>query len=253
MTTTFNTKTTQLPIVTLAIILSASALLCTSCGGGNDKPATATVDSTKASFKILGTWVSTDNPDNKAVFTADSVSQMDGAHVPETFKYTWINEQEMEIFNSKTGKKEPVKVTITGDSLTLTVKGEEAKLIREGAVTATNTITPANTDTTTTATSTTVQPPMTEEVKAFKNTLAGNWADASEKVIFTDSEISFYMINGSPNPFLVWKYFAVDEKTVEITDEHGGKSKATMIFEDNNNTLKWKDKMGDFTYKRKVE
>jgi hypothetical protein len=245
----------NLPIIALAIIFSLSAFLMTSCGGGDSSGSTAKVDSTKAKFKILGTWLSADNPADMAVFTADSVSQLSGGHAPEAFKYNWINEQEIEILNSNTGKQEQVKVTIAGDSLTLTVQGKEVKLIREGAMTVNNNITPANTDNSTTPattdTSTTVQPTMTEEVKAFKNTLAGNWSDDKEKVVFTNEEITFYdKSNGTK--VLVWKYIALDEKTVDLTDAHGIKSKATMTFEDNNNTLKWNDSYGNFTYKREA-
>lgn len=94
--------------------------------------------------------------------------------------------------------------------------------------------------------------PKPPEVKAFENNLNGNWSSADERVVFSKDEIKFYDKNGSSSSFLTWKYNAVDEKTVEITDENGQKSKATMTFEDNNTTLKWKDKMGDFTYKREA-
>lgn len=94
--------------------------------------------------------------------------------------------------------------------------------------------------------------PKPPEVKAFESNLNGSWVSDDERVVFSKDEIKFYDKQGSTSPFLTWKYNAVDAKTVEITDEKGQKSTATMTFEDNNNTLKWKDKMGDFTYKREV-
>lgn len=92
--------------------------------------------------------------------------------------------------------------------------------------------------------------PLTAEEKVFANNLTGAWSDDTEKVVFSKDEIKFFSKSGSPG--LSWKYTIVDEKNVEITDENGQKSTATMTFEDNNTTLKWKDKMGNFTYKREA-
>ena len=134
----------NLPIIAFSIIFSLSTLLITSCGSGNsDKPATTQVDSTKASFKILGTWVKVDDPTNKSVFTADSVTQISGGHPPEILKYNWINEQEMDIIID-TAKKGRVKITIDGDNLTISGNGNDVKFIREGA--AGNTATTADND-----------------------------------------------------------------------------------------------------------
>lgn len=107
----------------------------------------------------------------------------------------------------------------------------------------------SNTDTNT-ATVTKAGVPLTQEEKVFANNLVGTWSDDTEKVIFSKDEIKFFSKSGSPG--LSWKYTIVDEKNVEITDERGQKSTATMTFEANNTTLKWKDKMGDFTYKREA-
>lgn len=90
--------------------------------------------------------------------------------------------------------------------------------------------------------------PLSAEEKVFANNLIGNWSDAREKVVFTKDEITFTE-NGSKT---TWTYAIVDEKNVEITDERGQKSKATMTFEENNTKLHWVDKMGDFRYKREV-
>ncbi len=90
--------------------------------------------------------------------------------------------------------------------------------------------------------------PLTAEEKVFANRLIGNWSSDTEKVVFTKDEITFTE-NGSKT---TWTYAIVDEKNVEITDERGQKSKATMTFEENNTKLHWVDKMGDFRYKREV-
>ena len=87
------------------------------------------------------------------------------------------------------------------------------------------------------------------EVKAFENNLIGTWSNKDEKAVFGNDEIKFYN-TGSDQPSLTWKYSVVDEKTVEITDQNGNKSSATMSLEDNNTKLVWKDKMGSFEYKR---
>lgn len=92
--------------------------------------------------------------------------------------------------------------------------------------------------------------PLTAEEKVFANNLIGTWSDDNEKVVFSKDEIKFSDKQGAPT--LSWKYTIVDEKSVEITDENGQKSTATMAFEDNNTTLKWKDKVGDFKYKREA-
>lgn len=92
--------------------------------------------------------------------------------------------------------------------------------------------------------------PLTAEEKVFANNLVGTWSDDKEKVVFSKDEIKFFTKSGEET--LSWKYTIVDEKSVEITDEKGQKSTATMAFEDNNTTLKWKDKVGDFTYKREA-
>ncbi len=93
--------------------------------------------------------------------------------------------------------------------------------------------------------------PLTAEEKVFANNLVGTWSDDKEKVVFSKDEIKFFSKSGAPT--LSWKYTIVDEKSVEITDENGQKSTATMAFEDNNTTLKWKDKVGEFTYKRESD
>lgn len=102
-----------------------------------------------------------------------------------------------------------------------------------------------------TATVTKAGVPLTQEEKVFANNLIGTWSDDNERVIFSKDEIKFYDKASNRSGFS-WKYTIVDEKNVEITDERGQKSTATMTFEDNNATLKWKDKMGDFTYKREA-
>jgi len=101
-----------------------------------------------------------------------------------------------------------------------------------------------------TATETKAGVPLTQEEKVFANSLIGTWSDESERVVFSKDEIKFFTISGKPG--LTWKYTIIDEKNVEITDENNKKSTATMTFENNNTTLKWKDKMGDFTYKREA-
>lgn len=93
--------------------------------------------------------------------------------------------------------------------------------------------------------------PLTAEEKVFANNLIGAWSSDNEKVVFSKDEIKFSDLQGG-NPYLTWKYTIVDEKSVEITDERGQKSTATMAFEENNAKLRWKDKMGDFTYKREA-
>ena len=90
--------------------------------------------------------------------------------------------------------------------------------------------------------------PLTQEEKVFANNLIGTWSDDREKVVFSKDQIIF---NESGNS-VTWKYTIVDEKNVEITDEKGQKSKATMTFEENNTKLHWVDKMGDFKYKREA-
>jgi len=123
----------NLPIIALAIIFSLSTLLITSCGSGNsDKPATTQVDSTKASFKILGTWVRVDDPAEKGVFTADSITEISGGRPPITYKYNWINEQEIEFTIPNTGNKAKAKITIDGDSLTISANDDYRKFIRQG-------------------------------------------------------------------------------------------------------------------------
>lgn len=104
----------------------------------------------------------------------------------------------------------------------------------------------SNTSTEQANTASTPKPP---EVKAFENSLIGTWSDANEKVIFAKDEIKFYG-KGTDQLDLTWKYNVVDEKTVEITDENGNKSSATMSIEDNNTKLAWKDKVGSFVYTR---
>lgn len=93
--------------------------------------------------------------------------------------------------------------------------------------------------------------PKPPEVKAFESNLNGSWVNSDERAVFTKDEIKFYS-KSTNRPGMSWKYTAVDAKTVEITDENGQKSKATMTFENNNTTLKWKDKMGEFTYEREA-
>lgn len=93
--------------------------------------------------------------------------------------------------------------------------------------------------------------PLTAEEKVFANSLIGTWSDDNERVVFSKDEIKFYS-KSSNRLGMSWKYTIVDEKNVEITDERGQKSTATMTFEANNATLKWKDKVGDFTYKREA-
>ncbi len=93
--------------------------------------------------------------------------------------------------------------------------------------------------------------PKPPEVKAFESNLAGTWGDDKERVVFSKDEVKFYDKSNS-SLLLTWKYNAVDAKTVELTDERGQKSKATMTFEDNNATLKWNDSYGNFTYKREA-
>lgn len=114
-----------------------------------------------------------------------------------------------------------------------------------------NTNTQASNTAANTATVTKDGVPLTAEEKVFANNLIGTWSDDSEKAVFSKDEIKFFTKSGSPG--LSWKYTIVDEKNVEITDERGQKSTATMTFEANNTTLKWKDKMGDFTYKREAD
>lgn len=104
----------------------------------------------------------------------------------------------------------------------------------------------SNTSTEQAKSASTPKPP---EVKAFENSLIGTWSDANEKVIFAKDEIKFYG-KGTDQLDLTWKYNVVDEKTVEITDENGNKSSATMSIEDNNTKLAWKDKVGSFVYTR---
>ena len=90
--------------------------------------------------------------------------------------------------------------------------------------------------------------PLTAEEKVFANNLIGTWSDDREKVVFSKDQIIFTEGGNS----VTWKYTIVDEKNVEITDEKGQKSKATMTFEENNTKLHWVDKMGDFKYKREA-
>jgi hypothetical protein len=93
--------------------------------------------------------------------------------------------------------------------------------------------------------------PLTTEEKVFANNLIGNWSSDNEKVVFSKDEIKFFDKSG--NPGFTWKYTIVDEKSVEITDENDQKSTATMAFEDNNTTLNWRDREGDFKYKREAD
>lgn len=95
--------------------------------------------------------------------------------------------------------------------------------------------------------------PKPPEVKAFENKLLGTWTDATERVVFSKDEIKFYNRSYDSNKATTWKYNAVDEKTLDITNQGGKKSKATMTFEDNNTTLIWNDEVGNFRYKRESD
>lgn len=242
MVTTFKTKPANLPIIGLAIIFSLSALLITSCGDGNSSSSATKVDSTKASFKILGTWVSADDPLNKAVFTTDSITTIEGGKASVTAPYKWVSEQEIEI---TTDKKQKAQIAIDGDNLTMTVDSTSHKLIREGANTAASTAapantvssnTPTNTDTATnTETATNAQVPLTQEAKVFKNNLVGKWTDGNEILTITENKIET-----SKAPGKTHTYHVADEKTVEATQDWNGTPwKATMKIEDNGNTLLW--------------
>jgi len=229
----------NLPIIALAIIFSLSTLLITSCGSGNsDKPATTQVDSTKASFKILGTWVKVDDPTNKAVFTADSVKEISGGHTPKIYKYNWINEQEMDV-TYNTDKKGRVKITIDGDNLTLSAEGNEVKFIREEAYTANAATTDKKGDI-----------PLTPEAKAYENNLLDRWVDDNEIAEFTKDTLKVYNV-GQTVPSSINTYKVIDENNLELTDVNTLREwKAKMTISDNKDTLIWENSFSTFIFIR---
>lgn len=276
MSKTLRTKSSNNRIVILLMILGLSILLMSGCqqastpsnsNTATNSNATANTNAnsnanTAQTFKndLLGTWIGVDDPKKKVTFTADEMTLVEDGK-EQKFKYTRLSNDEIEVVHDGTKKK--AKTTFEGEVLTITAD-ETVKFKRESANnnanantsaspsnSAANTNSQASNTAANIATTTKEGVPLTAEEKVFANNLIGAWSDDNERVVFSKDEIKFYD-KASNRSGMSWKYTIVDEKNVEITDERGQKSKATMTFENNNTTLKWKDKMGDFTYKREA-
>jgi len=227
----FKTKISSHSIIGLAIMLSLPLFLMTSCGADNSSGNITLVDSSKASFKIQGTWVSADDPAKKAVFTADSLTEIIGDNAPLTHAYKWINEQEIEVVSSKSGEVVKSKITIDGDNLTLIRGDKEQKLIREGAI---SNNAPVNNDP--------VNTHLTPGQKVFKDKLTGTWIESSPayRLVFTrDGRLVAYNYNDSVNIQYQSYYRITGDSTVEWNGEGFIYFKYNMSFSEDNKKMIW--------------
>lgn len=82
---------------------------------------TATAKSIKD--EILGTWIQGESGSAKIkmVITKDEMTKFDNDKQEDVYKYTWLNDKEIEVIFK--GQKVPTKVTITGDEMTLDMMG----------------------------------------------------------------------------------------------------------------------------------
>ena len=228
-------------ILGAGLITAAVVAVVVTSSGGDTKVDSTKVDSTKASFKILGTWVKVDDPTNKGVFTADSVTEISGVLPPKTYKYNWINEQEMDVtYNTdNTDKKGRVKITIDGDNLTISAEGNEVKFIREEAYTANVAITDKKEDI-----------PLTPEANAYKNNIVGRWVHDNWIAEFTKDTSKFYS-SGNTVPHSIDTYKVITENNIELTEVNTSyKHKYKMIISDNKDTLIWENSFTTFIFIR---
>lgn len=86
------------------------------------------------------------------------------------------------------------------------------------------------------------------KVKAFEDKLIGNWSDDKEKVTFTKDEMKFYELDGTLK--MITPYRVLDENKVELKLPEGVIVVNSMVFEDNDATLVWKNDIAKFVYKR---
>lgn len=72
--------------------------------------------------EILGTWIQGESGSAKIkmVITKDEMTKFDNDKQDDVYKYTWINDKEIEV--DFKGQKLPAKVTIKGDEMTLDIK-----------------------------------------------------------------------------------------------------------------------------------
>jgi hypothetical protein len=194
-------------VVLTGAVAGGIVIATSNSGNSNNKPAVTQVDSSKTSFKIIGKWVNTDDSTVKNVFTADSVTQISDGQPPETLKYNWVNEQEIEIIYNNKGDKAKAKVTIDGDSLTLSVNGKDIKHIREGAYNANPLTTETKEDV-----------PLTPEAKleAYKAKFLGRW-DHSYTILEITKDTAKFYYKGKLTPFETDTYKLLDEHTLDLT------------------------------------
>lgn len=72
--------------------------------------------------EILGTWIQGESGSAKIkmVITKDEMTKFDNDKQDDVYKYTWLNDKEIELVIK--GQKVPAKVTIKGDEMTLDIK-----------------------------------------------------------------------------------------------------------------------------------
>ncbi|MBX7170898.1 MAG: hypothetical protein K1X72_08070 [Pyrinomonadaceae bacterium] len=72
--------------------------------------------------EILGTWIQGESGSAKIkmVITKDEMTKFDNDKQEDVYKYTWLNDKEIEV--DFKGQKLPAKVTIKGDEMTLDIK-----------------------------------------------------------------------------------------------------------------------------------
>ena len=91
-----------------------------------------------------------------------------------------------------------------------------------------------------------------EAIKAFVNTLVGDWIDVnnSYKLIFAEDKMESRRVNDNELTGST-PYKVVDGKTVEFTFPTGGAANAVITFEDNGNILIWYRPDSGQTFKMK--
>jgi membrane-bound inhibitor of C-type lysozyme len=218
-------------VVLTGAVAGGIVIATSNSGNSNNKPAVTQVDSSKASFKIIGTWVDADDSTVKNVFTADSVTQISDGQPPETLKYNWVNEQEIEIIYNNKGDKAKAKITIDGDNLTFSISGKEVKYIREvatGTAAAPADNDPINTN-------------LTPAQKAFKDKLTGTWGkDYGFRQIFTnDGRYISYDYEDTVRIYSQNYYRITGDSTVEWTGDDFRKFNYTISFSQDNKEMRW--------------